>query len=1110
MFYYTNFYRKYGIRRVAQLQSPPLPLLDKLELPRNSIYHYMGDGLLDDGPKSDEFLFRNVNRPILLANVTDIGDSLGNPKRLTIPVEPLIRTFHAQHRRYRKLMDITQAREEIVTVVYSYAFIPRLYRYMRSLYSDYYRWHNTSAAVWKTIGQLTIDSSRNQFIQCKLPKVLPSLPELRAGTNGLNQRVAKMFNTPESMMILEIWKWLGDKRETSLINAIPKENYSKVNLVYTETNRWMVFNLGLLNSWRQATKQELALDPQANIQGFTPEQIQKRFLKLLITLFDTRSNDPAENLGSDENDPEVVTNVATVSTPEGTQTVQEVQQVLTPVEVSRRNDAHGRDEDAATDIEDDFEDDFNIDSELEELEVIAKAAREIQAQNDSVINEFEGVDEDDVVQDDTTNLDAAELDTVDDQTKINVQNETLEQAVMQVCNRYAENGMMSASEYRKFSEISKSYHGIVAPNGSMTLDEFIKIPKETLKIDHGQDIKDIPTVFDKTMLKSSLLTFDEHYIKNVLERDVAGMVMNLQRGGIAITDYTVERMEDILGSYDMYTVRYNPVEGGSGKWTFKLPVIAADGSFESNGTRYFLRKQRGDIPIRKIAPNRVALTSYYGKTFVSRSNKKVNDYAYWIINNLTSIAIDSQNPTVTDFYQTNVFDNTFYTPRMYAILASATREFKLTPKGYPRSVGQQTYLLNLDHRRRVELYGQEAIDLLEKDGSIIIGQSLGNKQFLVLDKNDVFYHASGDTLIVLGTIEEILALDSSKAPTDFVQLKVLGRTIPLAVVFGYEMGLTKLMKLLKVIPRRVPVGTRVYLQPDEYALVFNDETLVFSKDDRFASLILSGFNEYHKPIRQFNVHEFDNRGVYLNVLETNGASQRYLRELTHMYQLFIDPITHDILVEMKEPTNFRGLLLRSCELLLSDNHPDELDSAYMRVKGYERLSGAVYSELTKAIRAHAGRPGKNKLPIDLHPYQIWQTITSDPAKMQIADINPIENLKQKEAMTYSGTGGRGSRSMTKRTRSYHPNDMGVVSESTVDSSDVAINTYTSADPLFTSVRGLSSRYKIGKSGATSLLSTSALISPGADIDDPKRVLTAPSMKIVDCTTSNCGNTLRVL
>jgi hypothetical protein len=263
--------------------------------------------------------------------------------------------------------------------------------------------------------------------------------------------------------------------------------------------------------------------------------------------------------------------------------------------------------------------------------------------------------------------------------------------------------------------------------------------------------------------------------------------------------------------------------------------------------------------------------------------------------------------------------------------------------------------------------------------------------------------------------------------------------------------------------------------------------LVFTKDNRFATMVLAGFNEFHRQLRDYSSHEFDKRGVYLNLLESGGSSARYIREIDHLYALFIDPITLMLLQRFHEPEDFRGLLLKATQLLMEDDHPHALDPKYMRVKGYERWAGAVYKSLVDAVKSHAGKPGKSRHPIELNPYAVWTAIQTDPSKGLVKDINPIQNLKEKEAMTFSGTGGRSGRSMTKHTRSYHQNDMGVTSESTVDSGDVGINTYTSADPQFDSLLGTAKPYVIGKTGATALLSTSALLSPASDRDDPKRV-----------------------
>ena len=103
--------------------------------------------------------------------------------------------------------------------------------------------------------------------------------------------------------------------------------------------------------------------------------------------------------------------------------------------------------------------------------------------------------------------------------------------------------------------------------------------------------------------------------------------------------------------------------------------------------------------------------------------------------------------------------------------------------------------------------------------------------------------------------------------------------------------------------------------------------------------------------------------------------------------------------------------------------------------------------------------------------------------MQVNDINPIQNLKESEAVTFGGTGGRNSRSLTRDTREHHPTDSGIISEATRDSSDAGISTFTSANPNLNSVRGTVTVKPIKDISPTSLLSTSALLSPGSDKDD---------------------------
>jgi hypothetical protein len=1060
MVMFDLFYRRFGIRKADQLMAPPLPVLEMLELPKQSILHYTTMSPVESGPASNDYIFRTITRPILMAHITENGDTKGMPRRLTVAVESLIRGYHSKNRRFRRFTSMEAAARDINTLlVFNYGFLPQLYTYVRSAYSEYYKWWNIESAVWKNIANVAAQSDRHHFLMCKLPTVLPSLSDLAIGSGEVSTKMMKIFNTPESLMLLELWKWFGPQRDQSIIAAVPEAQLDKINLIFVESGRWFALNLGVLNKWRKATDEELKANPQANTKGLDAKLMQRRILRLTMSLLQVRLGvAPGVTAAATPavTEPTVTVQTAAVPTINKTTGVVEAKTktVSAPTEVLNAVDVEAP-SDTADDLKHDEEFEKQLAQDLAELENISK--------------EHVGRHEDEPAQ-----------------AVVIEEPKTLEDGVMRVATRMAEQGQLSPAELRRYENLSKTYRTLTAPDGKSTLADFIQVPPETLKIPESPAIKDIPTVFDKTMLKSSLHAFDQRYIKEVMARDVTGMVLNVQNAGIAVTNYEVEKVEDVMGAYETHTVRVTPVDGAASTFRFKLPVIEDDGSYMANGIKYRMRKQRGDLPIRKIAPDRVALTSYYGKVFASRSSKRVNDYGNWLRNNIMAMGLDETNQTVTNLQPADVFDNLFEAPRLYSAIAMGFRQFTLKPYMYPKTPGSGRFEMFFDHTKREEFFGKDAMKL-EKDGMILIGHEIANDWFMLMDKDSNIHVKSKYGLTEYSTFEMMLNLDAYKAPVEFAVLKVLGEDIPLGVVLGYELGLERLMKFLGVTPRRVPAGQRVNLAVNEYSVVFSDESLVFKKEDRKAALVLGGFNEYHKAIRKFSVYEFDRRGVYLNVLESVGAGMRYLREIDLLYQMFIDPITRDLLIEMKEPTDFRGLLMRCCELLLTDQHPSELDPAFMRIKGYERMAGAVYSEIVRSIRVHNGRAGKSKLPIDLNPYAVWKNISQDPAIAIVSDINPIQNLKETEAVTFSGVGGRNSRSMTKHTRAYHENDMGTISESTVDSSDVAINTYTSADPQFTSLRGISKRYDLEKTGATALLSTSALISPAADRDDPKRV-----------------------
>lgn len=1063
---YFNFYRRNGVRLQNQLIDPPMHELKTLELPMSSVLHYITYDGVEAGPPSTEYLFRNNKKPIMVGHITELGDSKGSPRRLGLNLPAMMRDYHIQNRRTRMLRSLDAADRDAQTLItFNYCLLAKSFRYIHSVYTEYYKWYNMFASVMDNIAAVTKTSVRQHFIMAASPKVIPSLPQLQLGaTNVMNQTLLRAFRDKESYLLLELWKWIGQQRGDSLFARIPDNKLHLVNIVFQESGMWTIVNLGQFNAYRKdatGTNEAVITSKQA----MEPAQLQKRLLRMYMSIMEARTvankqpDGGEEQVGSDEaEDPEPAegsdrsteeddeplmgrgAKVVTAAEPGDIATVVEepVEDQQAPIE-----DENTTPEDLALRLQ---AEDQQLDEDLAQLNDIARRQEEEAQAGEVSLHE----------------------------AIFQSKSPSLSDGVMNVCDRLADEGLLSASEYKRFTRLASTYKSLPAPLGHEgTLDKFVQIAPHELKITESSSVKDSATVFDKSMLKSSLLSFDDRYISTVMDKDCAGMVLNVQNAGIAVTDYKVEEVPDILGGYKWHTIRLNPVVGQQSTLRFKLPVVDQDGTYTSNGVKYRLRKQRGDLPIRKISPTRVALTSYYGKAFVNRSKKRADDYSYWLQNRFMEKAMNKADTELSEIQFANVFDNTLVSPRTYGAMSMTVKSFMA-----------RGCTFHFDHADFIKVYPNEA-KMFERDGSILCG--ITPTGFLVMDKHDTLYITEKGQMKPYGSLETFLNIDTSKAPVEFASLSVYGKDVPIGVILGLQMGFEKLMRLLKQEPRRIPAGTRVNLTSDEYALVFSDETLVFPKDDKFASMVLAGFNDYAKALRLFSVYSFDKRGVYLNLLETTGLTARYIREIDLMYAMFIDPITKDLLIEMKEPTTFQGLLLRSCEMLLNDQHPDELDPAMMRIKGYERMAGAIYTELVQSVRAHNGRMSKAAVAVEMNPYAVWKRVSEDPAKQQVSEINPIEALKEMEAVTFAGTGGRSKRSMTKHTRAYHKNDMGTISESTVDSTDVAVNIYTSADPQFTSLRGMSKPFVHGVSGPASLISTSALMAPGSDKDDPKRV-----------------------
>ena len=292
--------------------------------------------------------------------------------------------------------------------------------------------------------------------------------------------------------------------------------------------------------------------------------------------------------------------------------------------------------------------------------------------------------------------------------------------------------------------------------------------------------------------------------------------------------------------------------------------------------------------------------------------------------------------------------------------------------------------------------------------------------------------------------------------------------------------------MLRLPVEKYEAGKQIERNSKQLIIRFADEKWVFDKSIMSTrdKLIIAGMNYYARYLKQYSALDFDTKEVYGAILHEDGVAVRYERELDLIQDLFIDDSSREMLEYMKEPTEMVPLYIRAVELLSTSHYVDEINMDDMVIKGYERIAGAVYSTFVNHMRLFKSKPITTKRRFDMPPNDVMIMLSKDPSMEIIDDINPIQNVKEKENVTFTGDGGRSKRSMVKRTRTYSDTDMGVISEAGVDSSDVGITTFLSANPRFDTKLGTTGKHKSGQElDASQLFSTPILLSPFSTHDD---------------------------
>lgn len=1071
---YQQFIRESAVRSPHYLLTPPILEQSKVVLPRFSSVHYLDSSSANHFPTRDLYYFNQISKekriPIHTVNELVIKSDTVTLKNKQYIIE--VKRWEQNNRKVFRSVDLTETPNTDTNVIsiYNYNLLKDLYSYKTSLLSKYFRTQDLYKTYWYGVKQaIQKDPEAYQFVAIDLPNYIPSYKIMENIAKLPLPRYARVVTDKDLDRIVDLFKWLtGSKGNSSSMTVLSDQDSTKIVLELKYKAHSCFLPLSLLRALDKNSELDSAVKVDngkilrtfvlflLNIQKSVNAKLDGTNSLDELTLVyqeDEVVNTLDSDIEEDEN-PGVQPNPELMHTGLTDTDKQYLNRDINSVSKDQQSIQIDSVDGLFGSFLDKMEASSNFDESLFE-ETLNKASGE---------NDEEETSEQPLV----VNYDPEYTKSLlTDKNQHDVFNKFLESAV--------KNKTMSSAELRSLRKMKETRDELVSPyDRSKKLDVFKVITEEEKALTGEKKKLPITNNLVSDDFKEEVVnTFDRQYVKHTLKKDVVACVSQLEKAGLIIKNYEIEPVRNSLGAYEVHKLTIKPLDGKESTVYFRLPIIDKEGEFASSGIRYMQRKQKTDLPIRKISPTKVALTSNYSKLFVFRTERKSYDPYAYLVGHLQNSYINGEN-NILKVIPGKKKLNEQKLPNLYYTLASEFNEVH---------TDKITLLLN---QTETNSYIDDKVSSDIKSKGLIFCGYLPNKHIVVMDDRERLFDYT-EQMSELPSIYELTNINEDKLPKPFTMMKVLGDNIPLGVCLAYYLGLDNLLAVTKTEFRLLEANKIYRPIEDELVLKFGDYKLILTLDSVEKQLLFNGFLYYKDFIKSYNLEDFKLKNVYLNMLEFRDAGLIHLKELTLLEEMFLDPITVDVLQEMKEPTDYLQLLLKANKLLEDLYHKDIHDTSFVRLRGYDRVPGLMYRALTESVRDYKIK-GRRNTKIELDPYKVWNYIVQDSTVKITEDINPVLDIKEAETVTLSGMDGLNKDATPKMLRRYHKNDMGFISEATVDSSDVALNMYLSPYAKIKNTRGLIDvESEAHVKNPAKVFSTSILCAPMSEYDDVKRM-----------------------
>jgi hypothetical protein len=591
------------------------------------------------------------------------------------------------------------------------------------------------------------------------------------------------------------------------------------------------------------------------------------------------------------------------------------------------------------------------------------------------------------------------------------------------------------------------------------------LQKEVEALDSIQDLSDdVETLdadtfdidmVDERIKKSTLSNIDEEYNKKQAPKDLKAIISSFSESTylpMTVENVRIEDTSDDFKQVNTIYVKYKTDEGKSLSFALDIPKIVDKRYFYLGGNKKVLTKQLFRLPIVKTKPERVEITTNLNKITIERTNGKLSRKNAYLLKLLEQY---KTNPNINIEYGSNGITNSNYKSNFeYEELGNEITSIK--------TIKYDLYFNREDI--------QKEIDILDiPDG--FIQENMTPLGFDKLSGDLVYMKDDAVMKTAIGNISEVQLsptlfdflykdilgkTDLDKLPNIgksfiFSRMSIFGTTYPVFPVVGLLNGISDIMKRYKVDYKLS--DTKLKSDGQFVEVRFKDKFLYY-KDTVKNTLLLNVL--YMMNPEEYDFSEFDLDQPYLDFFIERLDQPIYIKNTLKINMgVLIDPITKDVLNNLKLPTDIVDLLLLANTMLVNNTYRPQNDVRNYRVRGNEIVYGMMYAILAESYMKYQrakmnGREGSLDIPRNM----LVSKLLMEPNVNDHSTLNPV--LEMESIAQISAKGWRGINlddAYTLEVRAYDESMVGFISPNSTPQGNAGVARALSYNPRINSVRG---------------------------------------------------------